>query len=92
MYVGLCDKTISRADFFFPVFYLQLFAELHGLPPKLAFYAVSPLASLGLFRTSDHIQIPIMNAASLFGRTVPNFLGDAFGPFNGAFIRSRSTE
>lgn len=50
---------------FVPFFYLQLFAELHGLPAKLAFYA-----------------IPIMNAASLFGRTLPNFLGDAFGPFN----------
>ncbi|KAL4063776.1 MFS general substrate transporter [Scleroderma citrinum] len=50
---------------FVPFFYLQLFAELHGLPVKLAFYA-----------------IPIMNASSLFGRTVPNFLGDYFGPFN----------
>ncbi|KAH7890446.1 MFS general substrate transporter [Phlebopus sp. FC_14] len=50
---------------FIPFFYLQLFAELHGLPAKLAFYA-----------------IPIMNASSLFGRTVPNFLGDYFGPFN----------
>ncbi|KAG6334754.1 hypothetical protein ID866_4331 [Astraeus odoratus] len=50
---------------FVPFFYLQLFAELHGLPATLAFYA-----------------IPIMNASSLFGRTIPNFLGDYFGPFN----------
>ncbi|KAF8841531.1 MFS general substrate transporter [Paxillus ammoniavirescens] len=50
---------------FIPFFYLQLFAELHGLPSKLAFYA-----------------IPIMNASSLFGRTIPNFLGDYYGPFN----------
>ncbi|KAI6037517.1 MFS general substrate transporter [Pisolithus marmoratus] len=50
---------------FVPFFYLQVFAELHGLPKKLAFYA-----------------IPIVNASSLFGRTIPNFLGDYFGPFN----------
>lgn len=50
---------------FVPFFYLQVFAELHGLPKSLAFYA-----------------IPIMNASSLFGRTIPNFLGDYFGPFN----------
>ncbi|KAH7922546.1 MFS general substrate transporter [Leucogyrophana mollusca] len=50
---------------FVPFFYLQLFAEVHGLSSKLAFYA-----------------IPIMNASSLFGRTVPNFLADFVGPFN----------
>ncbi|EIW75911.1 MFS general substrate transporter [Coniophora puteana RWD-64-598 SS2] len=50
---------------FFPFFYLQLFAELHGLSQKMSFYA-----------------IPIMNASSLFGRTLPNFLADVIGPFN----------
>ncbi|KAG1724358.1 major facilitator superfamily domain-containing protein [Suillus lakei] len=27
-------------------------------------------------------SIPIMNASSIFGRTIPNFLGDVIGPFN----------
>ncbi len=30
-------------------------------------------------------KITIMNAASVFGRTVPNFLADKYGPFNGMF-------
>lgn len=63
----LCNVGASLVfwGLFVPFFYLQVFADLHGLPARLAFYA-----------------IPIMNAASLLGRTIPNFLGDYFGPFN----------
>lgn len=68
------------------VFYLQVFADLHGLPARLAFYAVCSLLSTQSLRIPDNIQIPIMNAASLLGRTIPNFLGDYFGPFNGMFL------
>ena len=32
-------------------------------------------------------QITIMNAASLFGRTLPNFIADSYGPFNGQSAR-----
>ncbi|KAI0728959.1 MFS general substrate transporter [Fomitopsis betulina] len=45
---------------FFPYFYLQLYATLHGVDADLA----------------------IMNAASMFGRILPNMLADRFGPFN----------
>ena len=32
------------------------------------------------------VQISILNGASLFGRTIPNFLADVWGPFNGASL------
>ncbi|QRV80924.1 major facilitator superfamily transporter [Ceratobasidium sp. AG-Ba] len=50
---------------FFPIFYLQLFAVVHGLDETLAFYSLA-----------------IMNAASVLGRTIPNFFADRFGAFN----------
>jgi len=36
----------------------------------------------GLSEKMSFYAIPIMNASSLFGRTLPNFLGDVIGPFN----------
>ncbi|QRV97284.1 major facilitator superfamily transporter [Ceratobasidium sp. AG-Ba] len=50
---------------FFPIFYTQLFAIVHGLDHNLAFYSLA-----------------ILNAASVFGRTIPNFIADQYGPFN----------
>ncbi|QRV97282.1 major facilitator superfamily transporter [Ceratobasidium sp. AG-Ba] len=50
---------------FTPIFYIQLFAVVHGLDSTLAFYSLA-----------------ILNAASVFGRTIPNFLSDKSGPFN----------
>ncbi|TFK45969.1 MFS general substrate transporter [Heliocybe sulcata] len=50
---------------FITVFYLQLYAVLHGVPSNIANYALS-----------------ILNSAALFGRTLPNFAGDIYGPFN----------
>ncbi|KAG0695141.1 MFS general substrate transporter [Suillus ampliporus] len=38
--------------------------------------------SHGLSKNIGFYAIPIMNASSLFGRTIPNFLGDIIGPFN----------
>ncbi|KAJ8586712.1 MFS general substrate transporter [Rhizopogon salebrosus TDB-379] len=38
--------------------------------------------SHGVSKTIGFYAIPIMNASSLFGRTIPNFLGDVVGPFN----------
>jgi Na+/melibiose symporter-like transporter len=35
--------------------------------------------------------ITVMNAASIFGRTVPNFVADHYGPLNGAFCRSQNS-
>jgi predicted MFS family arabinose efflux permease len=50
---------------FMPIFYLQVYAETHGIDKSFAFYSLS-----------------ILNAASVFGRTIPNFLADTYGPFN----------
>ncbi|KAL0959327.1 hypothetical protein HGRIS_014588 [Hohenbuehelia grisea] len=50
---------------FFPYFYLQLFAVLHGIDPQLAFYSIT-----------------VLNAATIFGRTLPNFAADKLGPIN----------
>ncbi|KAH7915578.1 MFS general substrate transporter [Hygrophoropsis aurantiaca] len=36
----------------------------------------------GVSSTLSFYAIPIMNASSLFGRTIPNFLADFVGPFN----------
>lgn len=36
----------------------------------------------GLSKNIGFYAIPIMNASSIFGRTIPNFLGDVIGPFN----------
>ena len=36
--------------------------------------------------TRRAVQISILNGASLFGRTIPNFLADVWGPFNGASL------
>lgn len=36
----------------------------------------------GLSKNIGFYAIPIMNASSVFGRTIPNFLGDLVGPFN----------
>ncbi|KAJ8518626.1 hypothetical protein ONZ45_g4304 [Pleurotus djamor] len=48
-----------------------------------------PFFYLQFFATQHHVtpvlvkySITIMNASSVFGRTIPNFLGDKFGPFN----------
>ncbi|KAG9091461.1 hypothetical protein FRC06_000557 [Ceratobasidium sp. 370] len=49
----------------FPIFYVQLFAVVHDIDEKLAFYSLT-----------------ILNAASIFGRTIPNLLADKFGIFN----------
>ncbi|CAE6532578.1 unnamed protein product [Rhizoctonia solani] len=50
---------------FLPIFYIQLFAVVHGIDETLAFYSLA-----------------ILNGASIFGRTIPNFIADKFGPFN----------
>ncbi|CAE7162652.1 unnamed protein product, partial [Rhizoctonia solani] len=50
---------------FLPIFYIQLFAVVHGIDETLAFYSLA-----------------ILNAASIFGRTIPNFIADKLGPLN----------
>ncbi|KAJ6613633.1 MFS general substrate transporter [Mycena sp. CBHHK59/15] len=50
---------------FFPYFYLQLYAVLHGVDKRLSFYTIT-----------------VLNAATVFGRTMPNFVADKFGALN----------
>ncbi|KAJ7201076.1 MFS general substrate transporter [Mycena pura] len=50
---------------FFPYFYLQLYAVLHGVDNGVAFYTIT-----------------VLNAATIFGRTIPTFLADKFGALN----------
>ncbi|EIN11718.1 MFS general substrate transporter [Punctularia strigosozonata HHB-11173 SS5] len=50
---------------FFPLFYIQVFAQSHGVNENLSFYLLS-----------------ILNATSIFGRTLPNLLADKFGVMN----------
>lgn len=50
---------------YFPLFYLQLFAELHGVDNNLAFYSLA-----------------ILNASGMFGRILPGYLADLWGPMN----------
>ncbi|KAG8762277.1 hypothetical protein FRC11_010136 [Ceratobasidium sp. 423] len=50
---------------YLPIFYIQLFAVVHGIDETLAFYSLA-----------------ILNAASIFGRTIPNFIADKLGAFN----------
>lgn len=48
---------------FYPFFYCQVFARLHGVPENIAFYSLA-----------------IINAASVFGRVLPNFIADKVSP------------
>ncbi|KZT67592.1 MFS general substrate transporter [Daedalea quercina L-15889] len=57
---------------FMPYFYLQLWVNVHGLSSTLAFYTACLFALL----------IAILNAASIFGRIIPNILADRYGQFN----------
>ncbi|KAF9011757.1 major facilitator superfamily domain-containing protein [Cyathus striatus] len=60
----LLGGVFAFCGLFFPIFYLQLDAVLHGVDTNLAFYAIS-----------------ILNAASFFGRIIPNALAPRFGVF-----------
>ncbi|KAJ6590948.1 MFS general substrate transporter [Mycena vulgaris] len=50
---------------FFPYFYLQLYAVLHGVDKSVAFYTIT-----------------VLNAATILGRTIPNFIADKYGALN----------
>ncbi|KAF9001669.1 major facilitator superfamily domain-containing protein [Cyathus striatus] len=63
--VGVIGGFFVQWGLFFPFFYLQLFAQKHGVSETLSFYTVA-----------------ILNAGSIFGRLLPNFLADKFGVMN----------
>ncbi|WRT66384.1 uncharacterized protein IL334_003339 [Kwoniella shivajii] len=50
---------------FFPVYYIQIYGEDHGISSNLTQYTIA-----------------ILNAASIFGRTLPNFFADKVGSLN----------
>ncbi|KAJ5964481.1 uncharacterized protein N7479_004357 [Penicillium vulpinum] len=59
-------SLIAYMGLFVILFYLSFFAEATGITDN----------SLAFY------LVPIFNAASVFGRTIPNKLADRFGPFN----------
>ena len=66
-------------------FYLQLYAIEHGVNPEIAFYTVRTLSLDLRSRALTHrhrLQLAVMNAAAVFGRVVPNYFADKYGPFN----------
>ncbi|KAJ7263402.1 major facilitator superfamily domain-containing protein, partial [Mycena rebaudengoi] len=60
--------TVFVIAFWYPIFFLQLDAVIHGVGHTFAFYVVSPLV--------------IMNASGLVGRVVSGFLAEIFGVAN----------
>ncbi|KAL5639396.1 hypothetical protein ACGC1H_006789 [Rhizoctonia solani] len=62
---AIAGAFLVMMGLFLPIFYIQLFAVVHGIDETLAFYSLA-----------------ILNAASIFGRTIPNFIADKLGPFN----------
>ncbi|PPQ88170.1 hypothetical protein CVT25_005135 [Psilocybe cyanescens] len=46
------------------------------------FYLQLYAATHGVNATFTNYSITVMNAASVFGRTIPNFMGDIYGPLN----------
>ncbi|KAJ1301772.1 hypothetical protein OPQ81_009001 [Rhizoctonia solani] len=62
---AIAGAFLVMMGLFLPIFYIQLFAVVHGIDESLAFYSLA-----------------ILNAASIFGRTIPNFIADKLGPFN----------
>jgi len=63
--VGVIGGFFVQWGLFFPFFYLQIFAQDHGVSASLSFYTIA-----------------ILNAGSVFGRILPNFLADKFGVIN----------
>ncbi|QRW05964.1 transporter MCH4 [Ceratobasidium sp. AG-Ba] len=57
--LAIAGAFLVLLGLFFPIFYTQLFAIVHGLDKNLAFYSLA-----------------ILNAASVLGRTIPNFIAD----------------
>ncbi|CAE6478640.1 unnamed protein product [Rhizoctonia solani] len=62
---AIAGAFLVMLGLFLPIFYIQLFAVVHGIDETLAFYSLA-----------------ILNAASIFGRTIPNFIADKLGPLN----------
>ncbi|EUC60404.1 MFS general substrate transporter, partial [Rhizoctonia solani AG-3 Rhs1AP] len=56
---AIAGAFLVMMGLFLPIFYIQLFAVVHGIDETLAFYSLA-----------------ILNAASIFGRTIPNFIAD----------------
>ncbi|KAF8909693.1 major facilitator superfamily domain-containing protein [Gymnopilus junonius] len=67
-YVIMVFGTISTlTGLYYPIFFLQLNAIKSGIKPGLAFYTV---------------DFSILNAASVFGRIIPNIFAHKAGAFN----------
>lgn len=73
--------VLVLSGLYYPIFFLQLNAIKNGINPTLAFYTVSFLL-FNFFTSLTREQIAILNAASAFGRVVPNLFVYRFGVYN----------
>lgn len=71
----------AATGLFYPFFYLQLFASAHNLSQGVSRALDEARSKLTRPQISFY-SLTILNAASVFGRTLPNFLADKLGPFN----------
>jgi MFS family permease len=62
-------------------FNLGLFFEFIGLYIPL-FYIIAYAENAGVGESISFYLLPIMNAASVFGRIIPDLLADRFGPLS----------
>lgn len=77
--------SIALNSYYDKAFYLQLYAVDIGIKTSLAFYTVSASEDSLLNTRSQYLKLPqvtILNAGGVFGRLLPNFLADHFGPYN----------
>lgn len=85
---GILKDKIIRCIFgflgiFYPLFYLQLDAVIHGVDKSFAFYAVCFLLSpFHLAEDPNHHQTSILNAAGFFGRCTAGLLAAFVGIVN----------
>ncbi|KAF9465927.1 major facilitator superfamily domain-containing protein [Collybia nuda] len=64
------------------IFVLGSFMLFWGVFEEALFYLQLYAAKHSVSQTMVKYAITIMNASSIFGRTVPNFLADIYGPLN----------
>lgn len=65
-----------------PTFQIAVYAVDQGMDPDIAFYTyVGVLNYEAVLFQSDflHFSVSVLNAASTFGRLVPNFFGNKLG-------------
>lgn len=66
----------------YTLFCAGLFAAFIGLYPMMFYVQTYAIETHALSETSAFNLLPVLNAASVFGRILPNLIADHAGPFN----------